>query len=76
MRGYDKERALLIYLIQCGDGGAYRDDILWHVWGQKNDLDSHTLETHISAIRSKLEKTFHLEGVVVFDNKTYKINKN
>ena len=72
----EKEIALLIYLIQCGDKGAYRDDILWHVWGQKNDLDSHTLETHISALRSKIEKTFHLEGIIVFDNKVYKIQKS
>ena len=72
----DKEISLLIYLIQCGEKGAYRDDILWHVWGQKNDLDSHTLETHISAIRSKIEKKFHLDGVIIFEHKTYKINKN
>ena len=71
----DKECTLLLYLITKGDIGAYRDDILWHVWGQKNDLDSHTLETHVSALRSKIENKFYIENTIIFKDKVYKIDK-
>lgn len=68
----DKETQLLIYLTQQGDKGANRDDILHHVWGQDGSLNSHSLETHVSNIRAKFEKTYGVGEIIEYNDKRYR----
>lgn len=49
----DKELALILYLQDKADG-VRRDDILHRVFGYSSLTETHTLETHISRLRSKV----------------------
>lgn len=51
----DKEVHLLRMLNECGPQGMGRDELLEKVWGYREGLDTHTLETHIYRLRQKLE---------------------
>lgn len=51
----EKEITLLRTLAEAGPEGVSRADLLEKVWGYRNDLDTHTLETHIYRLRQKLE---------------------
>ena len=68
----EKETALLIFLAQSKEP-ATRKEILACVWGYDEQIDTHTLETHIYQLRRKLDKegenwlineagTYHLAG--------------
>jgi DNA-binding winged helix-turn-helix (wHTH) protein len=51
----EKEVSLLRTLAEAGPGGVSRAALLEKVWGYRDDLDTHTLETHIYRLRQKLE---------------------
>lgn len=51
----EKEITLLRTLAEAGPEGVSRADLLEKVWGYRNDLETHTLETHIYRLRQKLE---------------------
>lgn len=51
----DKEVQLLHMLAACGPRGMSRDELLEKVWGYREGLDTHTLETHIYRLRQKIE---------------------
>lgn len=51
----EKEVMLLRTLADAGPNGASRAVLLEKVWGYRDDLDTHTLETHIYRLRQKLE---------------------
>jgi DNA-binding response OmpR family regulator len=52
----EKECSLLKYLAQAHPAPLSRDDLLEHVWGMAGAVDTHTLETHIYRLRSKLSE--------------------
>lgn len=51
----DKEVQLLRILAESGRSGMSRDALLEQVWGYREGLDTHTLETHIYRLRQKIE---------------------
>jgi len=51
----EKESLLLTALANCAPREASRELLLHEVWGLHTDIDTHTLETHIYRLRSKLE---------------------
>jgi DNA-binding response OmpR family regulator len=51
----EKETALLIYLAQSKNPST-RKEILAYVWGYDEQIDTHTMETHIYQLRRKLDK--------------------
>jgi len=51
----DKEVHLLRMLAESGSTGMQRDELLERVWGYREGLDTHTLETHIYRLRQKIE---------------------
>ncbi|MBX9726601.1 MAG: helix-turn-helix domain-containing protein, partial [Rickettsiales bacterium] len=51
----EKECVLLKHLLQAHPTPLGRDDLLEQVWGMASAIDTHTLETHIYRLRSKLE---------------------
>lgn len=51
----DKEVSLLRMLGEQGKAGMSRDELLEKVWGYREGLDTHTLETHIYRLRQKIE---------------------
>ncbi len=52
----DKESELLAALLAPhAQGGVSREALLKHIWGYSEQIDSHTLETHIYRLRNKLQ---------------------
>ncbi len=50
----EKECLLLSTLAQAQPNPMRREALLDHVWGVAEDIDTHTLETHVYRLRSKL----------------------
>ena len=50
----DKEAVLLNYLCRYENKFVPRQDLLKEIWGYNNDMETHTLETHIYRLRQKL----------------------
>ena len=44
------------------------------VWGHSNDLETHTVETHIYRLRKKMIKTFEDHNIIMHDQDGYFIN--
>lgn len=52
----EKEAELLALLHRLGEAGAERTDLLSRVWGYAPGIETHTLETHLTRLRRKLEE--------------------
>lgn len=50
----EKENALLIFLCQTNDHSATKEDILRSVWQYSPDAETHTIESHIYALKQKI----------------------
>lgn len=51
----EREKEIVYTLLNAGEGGYSRDDLLGRIWGYRTDLETHTLETHIYRLRQKIE---------------------
>lgn len=51
----DRECDIVKYLIGAAGGSVSREDLLRDVWGFRDGLETHTLETHIYRLRQKIE---------------------
>ena len=51
----EKEAAILVCLGEARGALISRRDLLTHVWGYVDGVETHTLETHIYRLRQKLE---------------------
>lgn len=63
----DREMGLLAALLQAGDEGISKDELLRQVWGFEADLNTHTLETHVYRLRSKVREAFGTEMIVAVE---------
>lgn len=59
----DREAELLQALVKAGDKGMGKDTLLREIWGIEADLNTHTLETHIYRLRSKIRDVFGTEMI-------------
>jgi DNA-binding response OmpR family regulator len=51
----EKERDILLVLLDASGGLVLRRDLLDSVWGYASGVETHTLETHIYRLRQKIE---------------------
>ncbi len=51
----ERERDVVLELIKAGDNGCSKSSLLNKVWGYRDDLETHALETHIYRLRQKIE---------------------
>lgn len=51
----EKERDILLILIEADGRVISRDNLLHTVWGYASGVETHTLETHIYRLRHKIE---------------------
>lgn len=51
----EKERDVLLILLESGGSVVSRETLLRNVWGYASDVETHTLETHIYRLRHKIE---------------------
>ena len=53
-----------------------KKDLLDKVWSYGEGIDTHTLETHIYALRKKIDSKLHIKDRIMFEEKKgYYINR-
>ena len=76
IRFTEKESQIFISLLDNSNTHISKKNLLKKVWSYSEDIDTHTLETHIYSLRKKIEKNLLLKDLIVFeDNKGYFLNK-
>jgi Transcriptional regulatory protein, C terminal len=69
----EKECALLAALMGAHPSPLSRETLLMNVWGMKHDIDTHTLETHIYRLRSKLSSQNPTPCDIITEDGAYKL---
>lgn len=69
----EKETELLAALAVAQPGALARDALLARVWGMRSEIDTHTLETHIYRLRSKLEAAPSLPCDIATEDGHYRL---
>ena len=76
LRFTEKESQIFNSLLNNSNIYISKKNLLKKVWSYNEDIDTHTLETHIYSLRKKIEKNLLLKDLIVFeDNKGYFLNK-
>ena len=76
LRLTEKESQIFNSLLDNSNTHISKKNLLKKVWSYNEDIDTHTLETHIYSLRKKIEKNLLLKDLIVFeDNKGYFLNK-
>ena len=76
IRFTEKESQIFMCLVDNSNLHISKKNLLKKVWSYNEDIDTHTLETHIYSLRKKIEKNLLLKDLIVFeDNKGYFLNK-
>ena len=76
LRFTEKESQIFNSLLDNSNIYISKRNLLKKVWSYNDDIDTHTLETHIYSLRKKIEKNLLLKDLIVFeDNKGYFLNK-
>ena len=72
----DKENEIFQILINNKNISLNKKQMLSKVWNYSDDIDTHTLETHIYTLRQKIEKKLNLNNIIEHTNEGYRININ
>ncbi len=70
----EKEVNLIVYLKNATKPVSIQM-LQLEVWGYKNLLESHTVETHIHRLRKKILSKFNLDNFIISDKKGYYLNR-
>jgi len=72
----EKESQIFNCLIDFESKHISKKSLLKKVWSYNENIDTHTLETHIYSLRKKIEKNLSLKDLIIFvENKGYVLNK-
>lgn len=69
----EKERDLLLLLVQAGGAYVGRDELLDRVWGFVPGVETHTVETHIYRLRQKIECDPSIPQILQTDGDGYRL---
>ena len=76
IRFTEKESQIFVCLLDNSNTQISKKNLLKKVWSYNEDIDTHTLETHIYSLRKKIEKNLNLKDLIIFlENKGYFLNK-
>jgi hypothetical protein len=70
----DKENEIFQTLIDNKNISLNKKQLLSKVWNYSEDIDTHTLETHIYIMRQKIEKKLNLNNIIIHIDDGYQIN--
>jgi hypothetical protein len=70
----EKECDILVYLLNKGGQSVARDLLLKEIWQYAENVDTHTLETHIYRLRQKIEDNPAAPTILVTDDKGYALH--
>ena len=72
----DKENEIFQILLDNKNISLSKKQLLSKVWNYNEDIDTHTLETHIYTLRQKIEKKLNLNNIIQHADEGYRINTN
>ena len=76
LRLTEKESQIFTCLMENTNPYITKKDLLNKVWSYGDEIDTHTLETHIYALRKKINSKLNTKNLIMFeDKKGYYINK-
>ena len=67
LRFTEKESQIFNSLLDNSDTHISKKNLLKKVWSYNEDIDTHTLKTHIYSLRKKIEKNLLLKDLIVFE---------
>ena len=71
----DKENEIFQSLIESNKNSLKKKQLLSKVWSYDDDIDTHTLETHIYTLRKKIKKKLNLPNLIKHNENGYLINE-
>ncbi len=69
----EKERDILLLLLDAAPNAVDRQEMLDRVWGYASGVETHTLETHIYRLRQKIEPRPAKPSLLVTDGEGYRL---
>ena len=72
----EKEVKVLSYLSKSGGMLVAKETLLRAIWGYRQNITTHTLETHIYRLRRKLEKTPDKPSLIVSGSGGYMLSRS
>ena len=77
IRFTEKESNIFEYMLLNCNKYITKKVLLEKIWSYSEDIDTHTLETHIYSLRKKIAKNLTLKNLINFEEKKgYFLNKN
>ena len=71
----EKEADIIMALLKIAPNSLEKKNLLNMVWGYGENVDTHTLETHVYRLRKKINSSLNLSGdIILTDKNGYKIN--
>ncbi len=70
----DKENEIFQFLIKNDGITISRKQLLSKVWSYSENIDTHTLETHIYTLRKKIKKKLGLTNLILHEDDGYRVN--
>ena len=70
----DKENEIFQVLIENSNNSLNKKQLLSKIWNYSEDIDTHTLETHIYTLRKKIKKKLNLSNFITHGKSGYRIN--
>ena len=76
LRFTEKESQIFTCLMENTNLYISKKDLLNKVWSYGDEIDTHTLETHIYALRKKIDSKLNIKDLIMFEEKKgYYINR-
>ena len=69
----DKENEIFQFLIENIGSNVARKQLLSKVWSYNENIDTHTLETHIYTLRKKIKKKLGLTNLILHEEDGYQV---
>jgi len=71
----EKENEIFCFLLES-ETSISKNILLKNIWKYNEDIDTHTLETHIYSLRKKLEKKLEIKNILEHKERGYVLNKD
>ena len=69
----EKETNLILYLAKINKP-VNTKDLQKKIWGYNNNLETHTVETHVYRLRKKIFKLFEDNNFIISTDRGYELN--
>ncbi len=77
LRVTEKENEIFDFLISQNNEYVSREKLLSKIWNYNNEIDTHTLETHLYSLRKKIDAKLDLKDLIIYkEKKGYAINSD